>query len=487
MLYWICPECGHECSPAVRECPTCTAPPVEQTVPETASAIPGLRSLAQNIQSPGMALGGVSVAAATAPQRLPLRAANGRDESSRASSYAAAVAVQEETPEPKLPRPLVPKPKVFEPKALDTLASLDAVQFTAALAAPLEPAILTLTALPIDAAPAITAPLPAPTRARLNLKPASLLPSGEIHLQAVRPDPYRALDGSVALRRTGNPAFVLSPVQPAGDSLADLQKLLIGAAKQREQAAIERIELGFYKQPTLRMLSAPAEIVTAPAPPYWQWMSSGNPVFTPVAPPVASHTTLLSGPQAPPLAGPSLPPQLLNFDQKNSRVQVERKRSTWPLSLLVATIMILAAVSLLQFIMQDRDAKTGSEVASAPTAKAIPAATQTPKIPVIVEHPAARMVEVAGIRIVPGPGNRPQVRYVIINHASKEVTGLNVRISVRSVEGLSGPPLFTVSGIVASLGPDESREMRTNVDPSVPASSIPDWQSLRTEVVIARQ
>src|ERR1700679_3684006 len=27
MLYWICPECGHECSPAIRECPTCTAPP----------------------------------------------------------------------------------------------------------------------------------------------------------------------------------------------------------------------------------------------------------------------------------------------------------------------------------------------------------------------------------------------------------------------------------------------------------------------------
>src|SRR5579872_893490 len=24
MLYWICPECGHECSPAVRECPTCS-------------------------------------------------------------------------------------------------------------------------------------------------------------------------------------------------------------------------------------------------------------------------------------------------------------------------------------------------------------------------------------------------------------------------------------------------------------------------------
>ena len=28
MLYWICPECGGECSPAVRECPVCTGSPV---------------------------------------------------------------------------------------------------------------------------------------------------------------------------------------------------------------------------------------------------------------------------------------------------------------------------------------------------------------------------------------------------------------------------------------------------------------------------
>src|SRR5579864_7566106 len=28
MLYWICPECGGECSPAVRECPACAGPPV---------------------------------------------------------------------------------------------------------------------------------------------------------------------------------------------------------------------------------------------------------------------------------------------------------------------------------------------------------------------------------------------------------------------------------------------------------------------------
>src|ERR1700678_3165870 len=45
MLYWICPECGHECSPAIRECPTCTAPPEIN-----ADASHDLLSLAQNFQ-----------------------------------------------------------------------------------------------------------------------------------------------------------------------------------------------------------------------------------------------------------------------------------------------------------------------------------------------------------------------------------------------------------------------------------------------------
>jgi hypothetical protein len=56
MLYWICPECGGECSPAVRECPACAGP----AVTSPASASPAYRkpavtqevlALVQNLQS----------------------------------------------------------------------------------------------------------------------------------------------------------------------------------------------------------------------------------------------------------------------------------------------------------------------------------------------------------------------------------------------------------------------------------------------------
>src|ERR1700730_11748787 len=56
MLYWICPECGGECSPAVRECPACagipaispaSANPVHRNPPATEEVL----ALVQSLQS----------------------------------------------------------------------------------------------------------------------------------------------------------------------------------------------------------------------------------------------------------------------------------------------------------------------------------------------------------------------------------------------------------------------------------------------------
>jgi hypothetical protein len=114
-------------------------------------------------------------------------------------------------------------------------------------------------------------------------------------------------------------------------------------------------------------------------------------------------------------------------------------------------------------------------------------ASPTSKVRVVEEHPAARSVEVAGVRVITGINKKPQLQYLIINHSSSELTGLNIRIAVRSVESSEDAPLFIVSSVVASLGPNQSKEIRADLDPSVSTSSIPDWHSLRTEVLVARQ
>src|SRR5579863_3902363 len=95
MLYWICPECGRECSPAIRECPTCTAPPAavketEQPAPAQTTANHELLSLAQNFQpTPSTSL------VSAEPQRQ-LLSANG----SVAHVTSTALAVEEAPAEP---------------------------------------------------------------------------------------------------------------------------------------------------------------------------------------------------------------------------------------------------------------------------------------------------------------------------------------------------------------------------------------------------
>ena len=173
----------------------------------------------------------------------------------------------------------------------------------------------------------------------------------------------------------------------------------------------------------------------------------------------------LAGPQAPPLAGPSLPPQLLNFDLQNSSLRTKsqtacplgRSACCWPPS------SILGAVSLFQYSAQDPRYEGGLACSPGAATKAGSVPAHAPAV--VEEHPAARSVEVAGVRIVTGPNKRPQLQYIVINHSSNELTGLNIRIAVRSVDKLADAPLFSISSMVACSGPNQSKEIHTDLIP----------------------
>ncbi len=286
--------------------------------------------------------------------------------------------------------------------------------------------------------------------------------------------------------KPGELSLVSSRLKLSGESLGELLNGLKNSAEEFDRAAIHAIEASFYEQPAVGLLSAPSEIVTAPAPPAAQWIRSQKPKFTPIPPEHAGRATMTAGPQAPPLAGPKLPPQLVNFEPRDSGLRRNRRRgSGWPISLLVATVVILGAGSLFQYVTQNPDTKAASVDVPVQGVKAAPA--PAPQVRVVEEHPAARSVEVAGVRIITGPNKRPQLQYIVINHSAAELTGLNIRIAVRSVDSPSDAPLFTVSSPVASLGPNQSKEVRTELDSSVAPSAIPDWHSLRTDVLVGRQ
>src|ERR1700722_16466158 len=159
MLYWICPECGHECSPAIRECPTCTASPEStarnSTVQQRSSPSKELLSLAQNF------------------------------ESSSSVGLLAPVAVAE----------LVEPPPPQEPELSETLASLDGLAVNPVRPRVSEPAKPIPAPVPARiSSPA--APLSEHCRAELVLKAAGPEPAGEIIFRAAPGGRRRSFDQS---------------------------------------------------------------------------------------------------------------------------------------------------------------------------------------------------------------------------------------------------------------------------------------------------
>jgi hypothetical protein len=530
MLYWICPECGHECSPAIRECPTCTA--AEKTTPSEQSSA-DILSLAESFPS-ATSVGLLN----TASYRNLTSAAHGHS-----TSGGAAILVDEDTVELVLSPTDRAAIAYQEPAPSSELAPLDILAVK-----PSSPAISEL-AKPAVSPTAPRVPAPALVAAKIpqseySLKPARLAPTSDIAFQAfpgrelptareqeAEPAPSRrrsvaflrgalpgadtseiapadlAQPGRVWLTaaapaassgnetsaipldpKAGSLAFISSKVALAGASLVELLHALRTTAEELERSAIRAIQTSFEEQPTAPLLCAPREIVTAPAPPAEQWLRSPQPVFAPKAPANVGLATLIAGPQTPTLAGPHLPPQLRNFiENHSSNLRRARKRApapTWMISVLVAMILFLALGSLLQYLTTNRDANAAS-VSPAPPRTSAPAPAPAP--PVAREHPDARFVEVAGVRVVAAANKRPQLQYIVINHAANELTGLNIHMAVHSADSPTGPPLFTVSSVVPSLAANQSREIRTDLDAGIKAASLPDWQSLRTEILIARQ
>ena len=94
-----------------------------------------------------------------------------------------------------------------------------------------------------------------------------------------------------SITNPSEPAMVFARIDLTGESLAELLDALEVSAEELERAAIRAIQASFVKQPAAALLSAPTEIVTAPAPPAEQWIRSPKPRFTALAPETSGSAT----------------------------------------------------------------------------------------------------------------------------------------------------------------------------------------------------
>lgn len=167
----------------------------------------------------------------------------------------------------------------------------------------------------------------------------------------------------------------------------------------------------------------------------------------------------------------------------------------WIVRTVVASVILLAVASSVHRFVASPSAEVSANTARRPNPRraaaasslVTPVATPAPKIALEAdnetEYPFARFVEVSGLKVVDLINDHSQVQYIVINHSSTQLTDIGLRIAVRSSATSGGSaPLFTLAARVPTLGPNESKEMRIDLDSKLRTTQIPGWPNLRTDV-----
>jgi hypothetical protein len=244
----------------------------------------------------------------------------------------------------------------------------------------------------------------------------------------------------------------------------------IGIQLETDRVAVGVVVASFRKQSSTVLLAAPTEIVSAPAPPIFEWRRTSRPLLEALAPPPANLTAVSAPPQPPTLAGPCLPRELRN-PAESEIPKLSRKSSRlpgWVTSSIAATLLLLVAWTLLQYFGSQNDAKASTPTGS-PAASSGGAAQS---------EALAKSLEISGLRLVTGWNGKQQIRFLIVNHSPQELSGVTAQVTVKA----EGSPILLIQVPIRSLGSNQSKEIRTDLDSDVPASALSDWQSLRAEV-----
>lgn len=448
MFHWICPECGREIPPAVRECPACDPQSEQKTHEETAavaaqppepvpaSPVPPEQLVLRNEPEPEIALPDLLLelaqqiraaqrAGAVTPGLVDLAAAVGVTEAPTLDVIAIPVEASAAKPEPIPVAVATPAP-----------AAVEQARQPIALLAPPMPEIVP------EVAPEV-APEPAPE---------------------VTPEP-----GPVALAEPV-PAVLPSPAAPvrSGD-----------AAKVAAAPLVQPM-------PPPPVPETPAE-----KPPSGSWLrlaplqdySAAASRGMHPAVPLPKILTPDSGPRIT-LPGPLLPPELrARQDLHVVTVLGQRRNRTgvpgWLVSLIVMIGLLGAGIlAVLYFLPASHTTADAKAPAPEP---------ETPVVAAEPSHPLAEFVEVTGFRFIMDLNKKSEVHYLVVNHSAVELTDMTVYVTVKSANAKPGqPPLCRFSFRSPGLGPFESKEMISSIEKLSRPVALPDWHDLRAEVQISQ-
>ena len=523
MFHWICPECGREIAPTVRECPACdpnavaaepalvgvveapTARSANDAAPTghlEAAAVPAAAPAADTAPAGHVEAAAVP-AAAPAADTAPTLTFNVEGLPSgvwRRKQARATGAVPTPTPEVPLERKTADAPLAQAVEAPPTPSARTAAPETPAVPAvqhtpqSVEPILPQLDASPADnplqhlsdmlpepekpAEPPraeqefpISAPSPAVPRALRALMTA-LGPAAE--------QPRSPVTGSSQAKPTAEPPLVRSTV--------DLPR-----KRARNMIAI----------PARPLNAAPAELATPAGKPTQPSTPFAGPA--PALAPLTNYSPLKGRPMRPAvpdrkalkgetapritLPGPMLTPRLVKFqDRELNPVMPERRLAHkrllpgWVASMLIiGTVLGLGFSSLFSIVPRGGEAKaTATQVEAAETpSSAVPTADSSNSL--------ARAIEVTGIRIPMDPAKEPEIQYLVVNHTANRFSGVTVYVTLHAAHEPSGrAPLGKFQFAAPDLGPYESKEMSSAIERVNRPVNMPAWQDLRAEVEIGQ-
>lgn len=438
MFHWICPECGREIPPAVRECPACDPQSKQNSVaPPQPPQVAGETALAAAVPAAPAVLSS-QPEQEISPLPDPLLALA---EQIRAAHDAERVATEHETAS-------VPAPDLAELAAAVGTAEAPTLEMPVAASASSEK-------------PAHEPDGNCSTAVQQVTAPVALLAA-----PAVEPAPVP--EPAPAPLAEAIPAILPNPVRPAP------------AAEPPKDATAA---------PLIGQQPPPVPETPAEKPPSGSWLRLAplqdySAAATRGMHPAVPLPKILmpdSGPRMT-LPGPLLPPELQRRKDLRVVTMIGRRKRTalpgWLVSVLVMFALlgagVLAALYLLPASHSTADAKTPAP---------------DPETPAVVEpsHPLAEYVEVTGFRFIMDLNKKSEVHYLVVNHSPAELTDMTVYVTVKAANAKPGqPPLCRFSFRSPGLGPFESKEMISSIEKLSRPVALPDWHDLRAEVELSQ-
>ncbi len=461
MFHWICPECGREIPPAVRECPACDP----QSKQNSEASSPAAEIRAETAQ-PGAVTSPAPVLSNKEPVSEPQAALEPAKAEPQpgpdpllalAEQIRAAQSAQSE---------IVPTNTVqTESVVTETVPAMSAAVAGLAGAVGLspEPAV----EAPAPAAADIPAQEPLIGKQDVEAEPATALLAQPVALLA--PPVEQPAEAPAALADS-LPAVLPKPAVPASAS----EPGKIEAAPPIEQAPPLIRETPADKPPSGSWLRlAPLQDYSAAA-------SRGmHPVV-----PLPKILMPDSGPRIT-LPGPLLPPELQM--RKNLHVVTTiggaKKRKPiagWMVSAMVIAVMLGAGILVTQYVLPASHTAADAKATPAPN----PVETAAP---VESSHPLAEYVEVTGFRFIMDLNKKSEVHYLVVNHSPSELTDMMIFVTVKAASARPGQaPLCRFAFRSPGLGPFESREMVSLIEKLSRPVALPDWHDLKAEVQISQ-